>query len=121
MSGPTAYLWHLLGWSLPVLGMQLAVLVWRYRESTPAVLRAILPPALVVTAWLVAGDHLAIRAGVWRFGEGKHLGIHLGAVPLEEGLFFLITNLLVVFGMALFWPRTIQGARAHRDPAEVTP
>ena len=52
----------------------------------------------------MAGDHLAIRAGVWEFGAGKHLGIYLGAVPLEEALFFLVTNLLVVLGLALFWP-----------------
>jgi lycopene cyclase domain-containing protein len=121
VNGPTAYLVHLLAWSLPVLGLQLAVLVWRYREQTGAVLRAVLPPALVVTAWLVAGDHLAIRAGVWRFGEGKHLGIHLGAVPLEEALFFLITNLLVVFGLALIWPRTTEAAGARPSPVEVAP
>jgi len=104
MTGSTAYLVHLLAWGLPVLGVQLAVLAWRYRERTPGVLRAVLPPAVVVSAWLVAGDHLAIRAGVWEFGQGKHLGIYLGAVPLEEALFFLVTNLLVVLGLALFWP-----------------
>ncbi len=110
MSGPTAYLVHLLAWALPVLSLQLGVVAWRYRGHTPDVLRAVLPPALVVTAWLVAGDHLAIRAGVWHFGEGKHLGIHLGAVPIEEALFFLLTNLLVVFGLALFWPRRVEVA-----------
>ncbi|HEY1907575.1 MAG TPA: lycopene cyclase domain-containing protein [Myxococcaceae bacterium] len=104
MTGPTAYLVHLLAWGLPVLGVQLGVLAWRYRDRTPSVLRAVLPPALVMSAWLVATDHLAIRAGVWEFGEGKHLGIYLGAVPLEEALFFLMTNLLVVLGLALFWP-----------------
>lgn len=105
MNGPTAYLVHLLAWAVPVLAVQLAVIAWRYRGHTWGVLGAVLPPALVVTAWLVAGDHLAIRAGVWQFGEGKHLGIYLGAVPIEEALFFLLTNLLVVFGLALFWPR----------------
>jgi lycopene cyclase domain-containing protein len=104
MTGPTAYLIYLLAWGLPVLGLQLAVLLWRYRGRTPAILRAVLPPALVTSAWLVAADHLAIRAGVWEFGEGKHLGIYLGAVPLEEALFFLVTNLLVVLGLALLWP-----------------
>ncbi|MGZ5957359.1 MAG: lycopene cyclase domain-containing protein [Myxococcaceae bacterium] len=105
MNGPTAYLAHLLVWALPVLAMQLGLIVWRYREHTGALLRAVLPPALIVTAWLVAGDQLAIRAGVWHFGEGKHLGLYLGVVPIEEALFFLLTNLLVVFGLALFWPR----------------
>lgn len=101
MEGRTAYLWHLLGWGLPVLAGQLCGCAFLYRGRLPAVLRAVLPPALLVTAWLTAADHLAISAGVWRFGEGKNLGIRLGAVPLEEALFFLITNLLVAFGLAL--------------------
>ena len=123
MNGPAAYLVHLLAWSLPVLALQLAVLRWRYRERTGAVLRAVLPPALALTAWLVACDQLAIRAGVWRFGEGKHLGIYLGAVPIEEALFFLLTNLLVVFGLALFWPRagTAEARPAHAGAAEAIP
>ncbi len=50
----------------------------------------------------MSADHLAISAGVWRFGEGKHLGVYLASVPLEEILFFLITNLLVAVGLALF-------------------
>jgi lycopene cyclase domain-containing protein len=104
-TGPTAYLVHLLVWTLPVLGLQIGLLAWVWGPRLGALLRAVLPPALVVTAWLVFGDHLAISAGVWQFGAGKHLGIHLGAVPLEEVLFFLITNLLVAFGLALFTPR----------------
>ena len=104
MSGRTAYLVHLLAWALPLVALQLGVLVWRYRARTPAILRAVVPPALGVTVWLVAADQLAIRAGVWEFGPGKHLGIYLGAVPVEEALFFLLTNLLVVLGLALFWP-----------------
>lgn len=51
--------------------------------------------------WLVAADHLAIDAGIWRFGAGLHLGVHIGAVPIEEVLFFLVTNLLVALGLAL--------------------
>jgi lycopene cyclase domain-containing protein len=104
MGGRLAYLVHLLVWTLPVLLGQLAVLGWRYRGATPRVLGAILPPALAVTAWLVAADHLAIAAGIWRFGPGLHLGIRLGAVPIEEALFFLLTNLLVAIGVALLVP-----------------
>jgi len=101
MDGPWAYLVHLLGWAGPVLLGQLVLLVRRYRGETPRVLRATLPPALVVTVWLSVADHLAIREGIWHFGEGKHLGWRIGAVPVEEVLFFLVTNLLVVFGVAL--------------------
>ena len=104
MTGRWAYLVHLLAWTLPVLLGQLAVLRWRYGVESPRVLRAILPPALAVTAWLVVADHLAIAAGIWRFGPGLHLGLQLGAVPVEEALFFLVTNLLVAFGLALLAP-----------------
>ena len=73
----------------------------RNGAETPRVLRAVLPPARVVTVWLSVADHLAIREGIWRFGDGLHLGWRIGVVPVEEVLFFLVTNLLVVFGLAL--------------------
>jgi lycopene cyclase domain-containing protein len=101
MDGPWAYLVHLLGWTLPVLAGQLWLLHRRYGAETGRVLRAILPPALVVTVWLSVADHLAIREGIWRFGDGLHLGWRIGVVPVEEVLFFLVTNLLVVVGLAL--------------------
>lgn len=99
--GRWAYLSHLLVWAGPVLLVQCAVLVRRYGRETPRVLRAIVPPALAVTAWLAAADHLAIAEGIWRFGEGQHLGVRIGLVPVEEVVFFLVTNLLVVLGLAL--------------------
>ncbi|ADO74830.1 conserved uncharacterized protein [Stigmatella aurantiaca DW4/3-1] len=102
MEGRWAYLVHLLGWALPVIAFQLGMLFWHYRERTGAVLRAVLPPAFMVGAYLSVADHLAIAAGIWNFGEGKHLGIYLGKVPLEEVLFFLITSVLVSLGLALF-------------------
>jgi lycopene cyclase domain-containing protein len=102
--GPSAYLVHLLGWALPVLALQLLLLAKAWGPRLGALLRAVLPPALGVTAWLVAADNLAISSGVWAFGPGKHLGLRLGSVPVEEVLFFLCTNLLVAFGLALFTP-----------------
>lgn len=100
-AGRAAYLVHLLAWAGPLLALQGVLLVRRYRQETPRVLRALLPPALAVAAWLSAADHWAIRAGIWRFGPDRHLGWYVGAVPVEEVLFFLLTNLLVVFGVAL--------------------
>jgi len=102
MQNEYAYIVHLLGWSLPVLLFQVGMLIHVYGRGAFRVLGAILPPALFVTAWLVAADALAIGIGIWRFGEGRHLGVYLFGVPLEEVLFFLITNLLVAFGLALF-------------------
>jgi lycopene cyclase domain-containing protein len=104
MSGRWAYLAHLLGWTIPLLLAQTVLLVRRYHGATLRVLRAILPPALAVTIWLVAADHLAVDAGIWQFGPGLHLGISLAAVPVEEAVFFLVTNLLVAMGLALLAP-----------------
>jgi lycopene cyclase domain-containing protein len=103
--GRTAYLVHLLGFGLPVLLVQLGLLARVFGPRLGAVLRAVLPPALAVTVWLIAADELAIRGGVWAFGPGKHLGLYLGHVPLEEALFFLLTNLLVAFGLPLLSQR----------------
>jgi lycopene cyclase domain-containing protein len=99
--GRWGYLVHLLAWTAPLLAGQLWMLRRRYGADTGRVLRAILPPAIVVSLWLAAADHLAIRDGIWRFGPGRHLGITVGVVPVEEILFFLVTNLLVAFGLAL--------------------
>jgi lycopene cyclase domain-containing protein len=97
-----AYLIHLLAWSVPILGLQLGLLLHHYKERSGAVLKAVVPPALVVGVYLAVADHLAIRVGIWNFGEGKHLGVYLGVVPLEEVLFFLLTSLMVSLGLALF-------------------
>jgi lycopene cyclase domain-containing protein len=97
-----AYLLHLMAWAVPFLLLQLGLLVHHYRGRTGAVLRAVIPPALVVGTYLAMADHLAIREGIWTFGEGKHLGVYVVGVPLEEILFFLMTSLMVSLGLTLF-------------------
>ncbi|MCW5892837.1 MAG: lycopene cyclase domain-containing protein [bacterium] len=100
--GRWSYLLHLVLWAVPVLIGQLVLLRWRYRQDTGRVLRAIGLPVVVVTAWLVLADRIAIGTGVWTFGEGRTLGVTVdGVVPLEEALFFLVTNALVAVGLAL--------------------
>jgi len=114
MESRWAYLIHLVAWALPIILVQLMALVSHYKERSGAVLRAVLPPALLVGAYLSAADHLAISAGIWKFGEGKHLGVYVGAVPLEEVLFFVMTSLLVSLGVALF--TAVLGRREARGP-----
>lgn len=97
-----AYLIHLLAWALPFILLQLGFLVHHYKEHTGAVLRAVLPPALIIGVYLSVTDHLAISAGIWNFGEGRHLGVYVGQVPLEEVLFFVLTSVLVSLGLTLF-------------------
>jgi lycopene cyclase domain-containing protein len=102
MESRWAYLIHLTVWAVPILLLQLVALVRHYQQRSGAVLRAVLPPAFIIGTWLSVADHLAISAGIWSFGEGRHLGVYLGRVPLEEVLFFMLTSLLVSLGLALF-------------------
>lgn len=114
MESRWAYLIHLMAWALPLILLQLVVLARHYKERTGAVLRAVLPPAFLVGGYLSVADHLAISAGIWNFGEGKHLGVYVGAVPLEEVLFFVMTSLLVSLGLALF--TALLGPKEARTP-----
>lgn len=106
-----AYLIHLLSWALPFIALQLGILAWHFRARLGAVLRAVLPPAFAVGLYLSVADHLAIREGIWSFGEGKHLGLYVGAVPLEELLFFVLTSVMVALGLTLFTALTDLWAR----------
>ncbi|MCY1074209.1 lycopene cyclase domain-containing protein [Archangium lansingense] len=102
MESRWAYIIHLLAWAVPFIVLQLGFLMHHFKGRTWAVLRAVLPPALVVGTYLAVADHLAIRVGIWNFGEGKHLGVYVAGVPLEEILFFLLTSVMVSLGLTLF-------------------
>ncbi len=108
MNDRTAYLSYLLAWGAPVIVAQAVGIGAFYRAQAIDVYRSIGPPVLAVTAWLAAIDHFAILDGVWIFGEGRTLGQNIGAVPIEEILFFLFTNLLVAQGLALLGRRRFQ-------------
>ena len=49
-------------------------------------LLTLLPVLAVFTAW----DVLAIRAGHWAYDPRQTTGVHVGNIPLEELLFFLV-------------------------------
>jgi len=86
-------------WALPPIGLQLAFggdILKRYWKP---VLLTILP----FTLYLSAMDALAIYSGTWTINPAKSLDLLIaGILPIEEFLFFLLTNTLVTFGMVLF-------------------
>jgi lycopene cyclase domain-containing protein len=49
-------------------------------------LLTLLPVLVVFTAW----DVLAIRAGHWAYDPRQTTGLHVGDVPVEELLFFVV-------------------------------
>jgi lycopene cyclase domain-containing protein len=96
----TTYLSLELVWALPAMILQFAFggdILWRYRKM---IFWTIIP----LTAYLSLADAIAIQAGVWTISPVKSSGIFLGGtLPLEEFVFFLLTNSLVTFGFVLIW------------------
>jgi lycopene cyclase domain-containing protein len=95
---PGRYLGLELIWALPPLMLQLAFGSDILRRHWRLVLLGIVP----TTAYLSFADALAIGSGTWTINPALSLGVYLGGVlPLEEMLFFLLTNTLVVFSVTL--------------------
>ncbi len=94
---PGTYLGLILVWALIPIALQMALggdILWRYR-------RLVFWSLIPTTLYLGLGDALAIRSGTWTVDPVQSTGIFLGSLPLEEFIFFLVTNMLVVFGMIL--------------------
>lgn len=95
---PGTYLGLELVWALLPIMLQLgfgADILWRYRRH---VLLAIGLPTL----YLSAADAVAISAGTWTIDPAQSLQFYLGGIlPVEEAVFFLLTNTLVTFGLTL--------------------
>ena len=95
------YFVHLVGWAGPLIALQWLI-GWRiFRRN----LRAVFMPATVATVFLGCADSVAIHSGIWSFDPRQILGWWIGGLPLEEGLFFLLTSLLVTQSLLLLLPR----------------
>ena len=95
---PGRYLSLELAWALPPIALQLALgadILWHYR-------RAVIPSIVAATLYLSVVDTLAIHSGTWTISLEFSLGILVGGIlPIEEIIFFLVTNTLLVFGLTL--------------------
>ena len=95
---PGTYLALELVWVLPPLMLQLAFgadILWHHR-------RLVFLSLVPTTLYLSAVDALAIASGIWTINPDQSLGINIGGLlPLEELLFFALTNTLLTFGMVL--------------------
>jgi lycopene cyclase domain-containing protein len=94
---PGTYLALILSWALIPVLIQLAfgadILLAERRRLIPAIAF----PTLYL--WLV--DALAIQSGTWTIDPAQTTGIKLGPLPMEEMLFFLMTNVIISFGITL--------------------
>jgi lycopene cyclase domain-containing protein len=92
------YLGLILVWALPPIALQLmfgADILWQHRHLVGFTLAS-------TTLFLGSGDSLAIGSGTWTIDPGQSLNLFLaGILPVEEFIFFLVTNILIVFGIVL--------------------
>ncbi len=92
------YLGITLFWALPAILPQLlfgADILWHYRKL---VTLAILIPG----TYLSLMDIVALKETTWSISSTQTTGVlFFGILPLEEVVFFFITNVLIVFGMTL--------------------
>jgi lycopene cyclase domain-containing protein len=95
---PWTYLLWLLGPAAPVILLQLLVggriLARRWMPWAAGV--------LVPAVYLTAAEAAALQAGIWRLDPGQTLNLFLpGGVPVEELVFFLAANAMIVQGVLL--------------------
>ena len=87
----------ILVWAAPVLALQWAFGGDMIVRSWRMVLTAIAVP----TVYLWFADWVAIGNEIWWISESLTTGIKPFGLPIEEAMFFLVTNLLVVFGLTM--------------------
>ena len=94
---PGTYLAITLTWALPAIAPQLAFgadILWHYRRLLGTVI-------LSGAGYLSAMDARAIGSGTWTIDPAQSTGILIGILPVEEAVFFVVTVVLVSFGITL--------------------
>jgi lycopene beta-cyclase len=97
MLGHSTYLVLELAWAVPVLILQWT-LGWR---SLSARLPILILALAIPTVYLSCADSVAIANGIWSLHSNRIMGLRFGNVPVEEVLFFLVTNTMVAQSVVL--------------------
>jgi 15-cis-phytoene synthase / lycopene beta-cyclase len=98
--GEGTYLGLILIWAGPF-----ALLLWSlsYQLLSGLPFSSTVVSILLPTVYLWIVDTIALRRGTWTIESGTKLGIHLwDGLEIEEAVFFLATNTLIVFGLVAF-------------------
>ena len=95
---PLTYLSITLFWALPAIFMQIlfgADILWHHRKLVAL-------GVLIPSIYLSLIDIVALTNTTWSISKDQTTGIlFLSILPLEEVVFFFITNMLIIFGMTL--------------------
>lgn len=93
------YLTLILLWGIPPLMIHITFggdILWHRRRRTAILIT-------VFTLYFIVVDTIAIREGIWTINPNQSTNIMLpGGLPIEEAVFFLVTNTLIGFSMALW-------------------
>lgn len=89
------YLGLILGWTMPVVALQ-----WGWGGGVFTGLgRVALLGVTVPTVYLWVVDRIAIGLDIWEISPRFTTGLDLAGLPIEEAVFFLMTNVMVVQGL----------------------
>jgi lycopene cyclase domain-containing protein len=87
----TLYLGLITAWALPVIALQ-----WFFGGHVSWRERRLLGMAIASpTLYMWVADAVAIQLGIWAISPHYLVGVYMGPLPLEEALFFLLTNCMV--------------------------
>ena len=85
-------------WAFPPLAMQWGIGARALISS----INAWMPIWVGFTLYLCLADAYAISEGIWTITPATRSGIEVGILPIEEALFFALTNLFVLQGLCLW-------------------
>lgn len=113
------YLTLILVWAIPPVLIQTIfggdILLYHWKS--------VLAGIFVPTIYLSLADAFAIHQGIWTISPGQTTGVVMfGVLPLEEFVFFLLTNVLITLGSILVlanaslerWRTILKGIRARQ-------
>ncbi|MGH2441579.1 MAG: lycopene cyclase domain-containing protein [Chloroflexota bacterium] len=120
MFGHLTYLVFELAWGLPVLILQWSVggaVLWHNRG-------VLLGAVLAASAYLSIADGVAIQSGIWYLHSSRLVGLNVASVPVEEMIFFVLTNAMIVQTVILLyrwelmkdrlkWSKTLLSRASH--------
>jgi len=101
---PGTYLAITLTWALPAIAPQLAFgadILWHHRRLLGTVI-------LTGAGYLSTMDAIAIGSGTWTIDPTQSTGILISTLPIEEAVFFVITVVLISFGITLLLAQVSQ-------------
>ena len=98
VGGHALYMGLILAWAAPVL----AGMAWIGSGKIWDERRRVFWSITVPSVYLWIADRTAIARGIWDIADSTSFGFDPFELPIEEATFFVVTNTLVVMGLAMF-------------------